>query len=238
MILFLTSSPCLEDSPDINPANHFIVELQRSIKYNAKLLFVSALPSDPDFSEYCAFSLADGLENAGLQFADCMILDDRTADDARELVSRSDVIILGGGHVPTQNAFLKRLRMRALLSKYRGVIMGISAGSMNCADTVYAQPEEDGESLDPHYRRFMPGLSLTKRQILPHYNKVWNNILDGQRLYEDITFKDSIGHTFYVLPDGSYILAKNGKETLCGEAWRIQNGSMTKICEEGQRLAL
>lgn len=29
---------------------------------------------------------------------------------------------------------------------------------MNCADTVYAQPEEPGEAVDPDYQRFIPGL--------------------------------------------------------------------------------
>jgi len=31
---------------------------------------------------------------------------------------------------------------------------------MNCADTVYAQPEEPGEAVDPDYQRFIPGLGL------------------------------------------------------------------------------
>ena len=40
------------------------------------------------------------------------------------------------------------------------MIFGISAGSMNSAEEVYAQPELEGESLDPNYVRFIPGLGL------------------------------------------------------------------------------
>ena len=33
---------------------------------------------------------------------------------------------------------------------------------MNCAETVYAQPELEGESMDPEYQRFLPGFGITK----------------------------------------------------------------------------
>jgi len=138
--------------------------------------------------------------------------------------------VLGGGHVPTQNRFLEEINLRSILAHYSGVIMGISAGSMNCADIVYAQPEESGESIDPNYKRFIKGLGLTQTQILPHYQKVCHNILDGKRLYEDITLSDSLGHTFYVLVDGSYLIRENGTEIIRGESYKISNGTIKKIC--------
>ncbi|MBQ4325841.1 MAG: hypothetical protein IJC28_02880, partial [Mailhella sp.] len=58
------------------------------------------------------------------------------------------------------------------------------------------------------------------------------------RLFEDITFADSMGQSFLVLPDGSYVLGENGHETLYGEAWRLADGRMEKICRDGQTLAL
>ena len=67
---------------------------------------------------------------------------------------------------------------------------GISAGSMNMAQTVYAQPEEPGEGIDPDYVRFFPGLDLTEVNVLPHYQKVKNDTVDGLRLFEDITLPD------------------------------------------------
>ena len=41
---------------------------------------------------------------------------------------------------------------------------------MNCAQIVYAQPELEGEAIDPKYERFLEGLNLTKFQILPQNN--------------------------------------------------------------------
>ena len=38
--------------------------------------------------------------------------------------------------VPTQNAFFHKIRLPELLRDYGGVVLGISAGSMNMAATV------------------------------------------------------------------------------------------------------
>jgi dipeptidase E len=137
-------------------------------------------------------------------------------------VRQADLIVLAGGHVPTQNAFFQRIRLRELLKTYDGVVLGISAGSMNMADVVYAQPEEPGESV-PSFQRFAQGLGLVNVSILPHYQKARHYMLDGKRLYEDITFADSMGHTFFALPDGSYFFQDEDGLLLCGRAFRIQN---------------
>lgn len=238
MILILTSSPCLEDSPLINPANRFIEELHRVVPRKAKALFVSAAPDDAGFSDWCAGSMAGSLETAGLTFDRVTSLDARTAFDAKQLVQESDFIIMEGGHVPTQNAFLHAIRLRRLIKSFDGVIMGISAGSMNCAEIVYSLPEEPGESIDPNYKRFLRGLGLTNTNILPHYQKVCNDILDGQRLYEDIAFGDSHGQKFYVFIDGSYLIRENNCEIIRGETRLIQNGQMRLICRAEEEFLL
>lgn len=112
--------------------------------------------------------------------------------------------------------------------------MGISAGSMNCATTVYAQPEEEGESLIPSKKRFLKGLDLTPIMVLPHYNVVKDFMLDGKRLYEDITYPDSFGREFYAITDGSFILVRPDKTQLRGEIYRLADGELTLACKDGQ----
>ena len=108
------------------------------------------------------------------------------------------------------------------------MVLGISAGSMNMAEVVYAQPEEPGES-GPDYQRFIPGLGLTNIQICPHYQKVKDYLVDGLRLFEDITYPDSMGKCFYALPDGSYIYQDEHHQLLCGEGYRIRDGVMHRL---------
>ena len=144
-----------------------------------------------------------------------------------------DFVILGGGHVPTENAFFSQIGLREHFRDFDGIAMGISAGSMNCANLVYAQPELPGEATDSSYRKFIPGLGLTEYNILPHYHAVKNDLVDGLRLMEDITYPDSIGRIFYAIPDGSYLLQTDFDAAIHGEAYRIQDGQIKKISDNG-----
>ena len=171
----------------------------------------------------------------GMSFSSYHVLDKYNVKQAYHLICTSDLIILCGGHVPTQNDFFRKIRLRHLLRHFEGCVMGISAGSMNCADTVYIQPEEPGESV-PEFRRFAPGLGLTGVNILPHYQKVKDNYLDGLRLFEDITYADSMGNCFFALPDNSYFYQDEEGLYLCGKAYRIKDGILEKITLDGEVL--
>lgn len=238
MDIFLTSSPCIERAGDLNPANGLIEELKRTVKKAARGIFISSAPADSEFTEYCAFTLKDAFLRAGLSFFSYETLDNRNADKASTMISNADFIILSGGHVPTQNAFFERISLRYLLSGFCGVVLGISAGSMNSADVVYAVPELEGESADPDYQRYLIGLDLTKNMIIPHYQENEFQILDGKRLYEDIVYPDSVGKKFYVFPDGTYLYSCNGRESIRGEAYKIENGEKKKICSDGEEICL
>ena len=245
MTLFLTSSPCWDDVPEgcdlpcvFDERNGFVDALRDFIAPGARCAFVASDPSSYDRLEEFADTFTKCFAWHGMPFSDVTLLDNRTADRAAELIRQADVLIFAGGHVPTQNEFFHRIGLRELLADFDGAIMGISAGTMNCADVVYAQPEMPGESVDPDYQRFLPGLGLTGLNILPHYQKECHTILDGRRLYEDITYADSHGHTFLVLVDGSYVLSRDGEELLCGEAYVIRDGVLRQVCAEGEDLPL
>lgn len=234
MIAFLTSSPCIYGAPRaiLNPENGFEENLRRCLPEKIRCLFVASSPDSPHLTERFAGEMKACFEEAGFTFSDFQILDRRKQADAQLLIWKSDFIILAGGHVPTQNAFFQDIGLRKLLRNYQGVILGISAGTMNAADRVYIQPEEPGETV-PEFPRFAEGLGLTKLNVLPHYQMVKDNYLDGRRLFEDITFADSWGECFYVFVDGTYLLVEDGRTTLCGEAYRLADGVMVKISERG-----
>ena len=233
MIAFLTSSHNIEGLPDLNPANGFASKLLKAVPRPCRGLAICSDPDNYERTDLHSGKVREGFEVSGVAFSDYQFLDRRNQNKAAELVQGAELIILMGGHVPTQNRFFAEIQLRELLIAYDGVIVGISAGSMNSADVVYAQPELEGEAVSPDYQRFLPGLNLTKTMLLPHYQKVKDDLLDGMRLFEDITFADSMGRKFYVLPDGSYLYLHNGREELRGEAWLIEDGAMRKISEEG-----
>lgn len=146
--------------------------------------------------------------------------------------------MLTGGHVPTQNRFFKKIDLKEKLYNFDGLIIAWSAGSMNCAESVYAQPELDGEGIDQEFQRFIPGLGLTKSIIIPHFQDVKTEILDGLRIIEDMAYPDSFGKEFIALNDGSFIVSGNGVEILYGEAFLIKDGELTEICKKDEYVQL
>lgn len=237
MKLFLTSSPFVEnaDRALLWNANHFVDRIREALPPFPRCLFVCADPMRHDLTCQFGGDIFSAFREAGICFSGFAVLDGQTRDWAEDLVHGSDLIVLAGGHVPTQNAFFRQIHLRELLEGYEGVVMGISAGSMNCPEFVYAQPEEEGESA-PDFPRWLPGLNLTDVNVLPHYQKVKDIILDGKRLFEDVTYIDSYGNDFFALPDGSYFYQDENVLLLCGEGYRIANGILERLTMDGEEL--
>ena len=235
MTLFVTSSPYIEGAPGafLSNNNGFIDRIREVLPENPRALYVCSDPDDHNGTCRIAAETTAAFAMEGMAFSSYHVLDWTTARRAYQLISTSDLIILCGGHVPTQNAFFRKIRLRHLLRHFEGTVMGISAGSMNSADIVYVQPEEPGESV-PEFTRFTPGLGLTGVNILPHYQKVKDNILDGKRLFEDITYPDSEGNCFFVLPDNSYIYQDADHLLLFGEGYTLRDGILEQICKNDQ----
>ncbi len=204
---------------------------------NARILILCADPTKYEKNDSIRACLREAFPMSGLSVSRVDVCDDREPD-AVDGLKNIDVLILTGGHVPTQNRFMKRLRLRERLSDYDGMILAWSAGSMNCADTVYAGPDLEGEAVDPLYERWITGLGITDINIFPHMQSLKDAYLDGMRLIEDITFDDSVGHDILALNDGSYIVIDGGRTTLYGEAYMIRDRKQVQICEDGRSIAL
>jgi len=192
---------------------------------------ITSDPDDMGLTQGFSDAIRYTMELSGFVFGDYYILDGSNKEQTKELVVSSDLIILAGGHVPTQNRFFTEIGLRELIAGFDGTVLGVSAGSMNSADLVYAQPEEKGEAADLTFEKFLRELGLTKTMLIPHYRNTKDNILDGKRVFEDVTYPDSIGREFIAICDGSYLYSDGANEMICGEAYLIKDGSIKKICE-------
>lgn len=233
MICFLTSSQDQPGEMCLNRANGFAEEFMKVVPQPCRCTYICSNPEDHEGTDKYGGIMRQLLEGTGVELASYELLDGRNAEMAAELVQNSDVLVLTGGHVPTQNRFFREIGLRELLQGFDGIIIGISAGTMNCAEIVYAQPEEPGEAVDPDYERFIPGLGLTNTMLVPHYQMTKDYMLDGMRLYEDITFADSWGRRIYVMVDGTYLYIDENGEELRGEAYLIEDGEMRQISGVG-----
>lgn len=230
MTAFLTSTPSAERGGEFYTENGFSEALRAALPARAlTALLITSDPAEPARTAHMAAELRETLERSGFTVERFDALDGANDADAPSLCAAADLIFLAGGHVPTQNAFFRRIGLRALLAGFAGVVVGISAGSMNSAETVYAQPELPGESTDAAFVRFLPGLGLTTKQIIPHYQAIRDELLDGRRLFEDITYPDSFGREFFAIPDGSYLRIDGSGERFFGEVRRIADGVCARV---------
>ena len=244
MTLFLTSSPTgcpFEPGPQpaaLDRKNGLIQRLRAAWPDEApEGLYLAADPAAHDANDEACRFFAGCFAGAGLPLDGKTACDSRNAEEIGQLLQRCNFLILGGGHVPTQNRFFSEIGLPALIQSYEGIILGISAGSMNAAKIVYAQPEEPGEATDPLYCRWMTGLGLTDISIWPHYQHSKNNTVDGIPLL-DIARQDSCHRPFIALPDGSYIICTDSSEVLYGEGWYFGKGRVSLINEDGEELPL
>ena len=143
MICFLTSRTDLPGHEELNPANRFIDELRRVLPNPCRALDICSDPDAWEKTDFYASLTRLYFENAGFRFDSFRVLDGRNADQAEALVRDADLLILGGGHVPTQNRFFQQIGLRELMANYDGVVVGISAGSMNSAEMI----SDGGESV-------------------------------------------------------------------------------------------
>ena len=221
----------------LSAENGLLDSLQKHWKDNSKVLIISADADDVEINDSIMKIFTASFPMSGLSISQMHICDNRNEKIVNEIADY-DVLILAGGHVPTQNKFFGRIRLKEHIKDFDGILIGISAGTMNSAEVVYAQPELEGESIDKEYERFLFGLGITKLMILPHYQDIKDTVLDGQRLFENITYPDSYGREFYALEDGSYVMVEEEATTLFGAAYLIKDGDIKQICEKDKSICV
>lgn len=215
----------------LNEENNLLNLLGEFWRANSKCLIISSAPDEEEINNSFRSVYEEAFKISKFSLSKMDICDRRNEDKLRDTIYDYDVLILAGGHVPTQNDFFKHIQLKELMKNYNGIVIGISAGTMNCAEVVYAQPELDGEAIDPNYQRYLDGLNLTQISVLPHFQELKELLLDGLRVVEDISLPDSKIRPFYALVDGAFILVEDNKSVLYGEGYLINDGDITMICE-------
>lgn len=246
MVLFLTSTlgeNYIDENGDrraceVSRENGLLDNLISCVPQNGRGVIMASDPDSHVINDSVRDIMAESFEMSQIRLKELALCDGRNCDRAKELVKGADLVVLAGGHVPTENLFFEKIRLRELLRDFDKTVVGISAGTMNCAETVYAAPELDGEALDPSYKRYLKGLGLTQINVLPHLQYLRTVELDGMRMVDEISLADSLTKPFYGLNDGSYILIKNGAAVLYGEAYYFKDGAERRICKNGESIQI
>lgn len=215
--------------------NGVLDTLKRHIKKYDNFLFVASVADAPEITDIYAKATIEAIDMT-MHFKKYSVLDGRNSKDAKQLIDEADFIVLTGGHVPTQNKFFAEFGLFELLKNSQAVVLGISAGTMNLAETVYSPPELDGEYLDENFRRFFGGVGRTNINVFPHYDELYDSYLDGVHVMTKIVEPDSFKIPVLCMNNGTYVEIVDDVATLYGEAYLMKNGKMEQICNNDQSI--
>ncbi len=222
----------------LNNSNHFVDRLRLACPNDIKVItFIASTPSDYAKCDEHSERLMANLRLEGFNPSKLYLVDNRCDFAIEDAILSSDIVFLAGGHVPTQNDFFRKIGLKEILQKYNGVIIGQSAGSMNCAELVYVQPEEPEDFADKDFKIQIEGLGLTKYNIMPHINFAHEYSYDGVTVY-DMCIEDCKEIYHYGIVDGGFVeVESNGyKAVSYGETYLFRDGNCCKLCNNGESI--
>lgn len=139
-----------------------------------------------------------------------------TAEEAQKAVAEADVVWLSGGDTPTQFKYFQEYGLDSIIKQHNGVIIGMSAGSINLAKTCICTLSCE------HYRQeIYEGLGCVDISVEPHFvrDPVSEELLELSKEY-----------VIYGLCDNGMIVCQNGACEYVGEVYRLSHGNIEQIC--------
>ncbi len=218
----------------IDEKNHFLQNLKDSIKKYDLFVLVCNNPDEYERNDRSAFFIAQAFNRQLAKFKEVVVLDGRNEDKSKEYLSNADFVFLCGGKIECQNEFLKKIEFKKNINQ-NAVVVGVSAGAMNLCEFAYNYPEDITEL---NNKKWISGLGYSDKVIIPHFKR-WKGNMYHPRHYNLLKkwfLPDSYEKEFLCLPNGSYVMIDERKETLYGKSYLIKNGAMQKICENEKSL--
>ena len=158
----------------------------------------------------------DMFEGIGIHFENAYVVDGRmNAEAAQKAVAEADVVWLSGGDTPTQFGYFQTYGLDKVLGAHDGVIIGMSAGSINMAKTAICTL-----SCGHYKQEIYDGLGCVDISVEPHFvrERVSDELLELSEKY-----------TIYGLCDDGLIVCSGENVEFYGEVYRISCRNVEKI---------
>ena len=184
--------------------------LRGDIKDNSVITFISSSFDNYEKNDSYYNNMIRFFENININFKETYLIDNRMKKEmAKEIINKSDVIYLMGGipHIEMQN--ILSYKLIEPLKNFEGIIIGVSAGSMNMNKNVCYIDEENNVK---EYN----GIGLTDFNIYPHLD--FNNIDYLKEIFRVSKIRKTIA-----LPNESFIRVENGISEIIGEHYIVED---------------
>ncbi|MBQ7849454.1 MAG: Type 1 glutamine amidotransferase-like domain-containing protein [Clostridia bacterium] len=136
--------------------------LDAALPERRRIVFISAWPDDAARNDEDAAGMHGMFAECGMAFERFAVIDERTTTRAgQQMIGEADCVFLMGGNPTAQMQFIRRRNLAEALRRFDGVLLGVSAGSINMARRAL----DVWESPEPY-----EGLGLTGITIKSHVN--------------------------------------------------------------------
>lgn len=206
----LTSMYEKEFSPEI------VKMLKSQIKGRQSIVCIASDFNSYKMTDYFWSIFYDMFCNAGLEFENSIVIDSRmTPEMAKEYIKNADVVWISGGDTPTEYKYIKEYGLDEVLEEYDGLVIGMSAGTLNLAQTVIC-PICNGHDEQVIY----DGLGLVDITVISHY--------DMKEVPQEI-IELSMKHEIYLMEDGSHILCNENGNCYYGNIICVNKGETRTV---------
>ena len=144
--------------------------LKKDIKNNDTIVFIATTFDDYEKNDLYYNNLIKHFKNIDITFNKAYLIDNRVAKDlAKDYILKSNIIFLMGGDAKKQIDSVKEYDLFEILKSKEGIILGVSAGSMNQSSRVVYKNDYNNYVIEDY-----EGLGYIDINIYPHLD--YNNI--------------------------------------------------------------
>lgn len=190
--------------------------LKKDIKNNDTIVFIATTFDDYEKNDLYYNNLIKHFKNIDITFNKAYLIDNRVAKDlAKDYILKSNIIFLMGGDAKKQIDSVKEYDLFKILKSKEGIILGVSAGSMNQSSRVVYKNDYNNYVIEDY-----EGLGYIDINIYPHLD--FNNIDYLKEVFEVSNYTKTVA-----LPNDSFIRIENNNIDFVGEYYTIQNSKIT-----------
>lgn len=190
--------------------------LKKDIKNNDTIVFIATTFDDYEKNDLYYNNLIKHFKNIDITFNKAYLIDNRVAKDlAKDYILKSNIIFLMGGDTKKQIDSVKEYDLFEILKSKEGIILGVSAGSMNQSSRVVYKNDYNNYVIEDY-----EGLGYIDINIYPHLG--FNNIDYLKEVFEVSNYTKTVA-----LPNDSFIRIENNNIDFVGEYYTIQNSKIT-----------
>ena len=166
-----------------NGFNNEIAQLmKKSIKRRTKFAFIaSEFEKNHEKTDQYFKEILGLFQNIGIDFEKSYVVDGRMEKEvAKDIVRSADVIWLAGGDTPTEYQYLLKYELIDILREHSGVIIGMSAGSINLTKMAICTLACGHDK-----QEIYEGIGCVEFSVEPHFdrNKVSKELLELSKQY-------------------------------------------------------